>query len=261
MTNLLIGWTNRAKTGTLDASAAAARLGAYQAASDQGASSTAWQTPAATTSGWISIDAGSGVTWRMLGIFRTNLTSAATSRIRIGNDATFASNTIDTGVVSADVADGYGQHVHVLTAEITARYCRLDLDDAANPQGFLNVPLLFAGPAWQPTHNWSPDSTESAIAEATVPTTRGGQVWPELRWRRRRRLVSLPLVTRAERWPQLAAMELHAVTGGNVLVVPSADGDLGREPVFGQVEVDAVGYTAASPYQFRGTRFAVTERL
>lgn len=167
----------------------------------------------------------------------------------------------DTGTLSGTVAAGYGQSVHVLPAEVTARFLRLDLSDDGNPQGFICIPLLFGGPAWQPAQQWGADSAETAVAEADVVGTRGGQVWSELRFRRRQRLVTLPLLARAERWPELGALELHAATGGNVLVVPSPEGDLLHEPVFGQVAFQPVGYTGSASHRFRSTQFTVTERL
>jgi hypothetical protein len=261
MTTLLIGWTNHARAGTLAASAAAAGLGADQVANDQGATSTAWQTPAATTTAHLTLDAGGAVAWRVLSIHRTNLTPAATLRWRLSTVSDFASTVHDSGTLSGAIAAGYGQAVHVLPAEATARYLRLDIADDTNPQGFLNVPLLFAGPAWQPALQWSPEGAEGAAQEVVAPTTRGGQTWPELRWRRRRRAIALPLVARADRWPQLGEMERAAATGANLLVVPSPDGDLLREPIFGQVEVEGVGYAGLAAHRFRATRFIVTERL
>jgi len=228
MTTLLIGWTNRAKAGTLTASAAASGLGPDQVANDQGATSAAWQTPAGTTTAHLQLDAGSAVAWRALSIHRTNLTPAGTVRWRLSSDSTFATALYDSGAVAGQVAAGYGQAVHVLTAEVTARYLRLDLADATNPQGVLSIPLLFAGPAWQPALQWSPDSAEGTVTDLSVPITRGGQEWPELRWRKRRRSVALPYVARDDRWPQLGELERAAAAGGTILLVPSPAGDLAR---------------------------------
>jgi hypothetical protein len=403
MTALMLGWVNRARGGVLTASAAAPGLGPDQVANDQGATSTAWQTPAGTTAAWLRLDAGASAAWRALSVHRTNLTAAATLRWRLSvladgvadatalphdslagatlgpnttrvgttgdplggaaavtyssssssNSFVRASNTYavlaggnyrvtvwarrisgagtvgqiiravppagpvgvvqiagnltaswqqfsvtftptsagsatisfffgaeaatgevafflgavepvpayDSGVLPGTVAAGYGQSVHIAPAAVTARYLRLDVADSGNPQGFLNIPLLFAGPVWQPAHQWSPDSAEGAQAEIAAPVTRGGQEWPELRWRKRRRVVSLPLVPRADRWPQLGEMERQAATGANILVVPSPTGDLLREPIFGPVAFDGVGYAGAAAHRFRTTRFTVTERL
>jgi hypothetical protein len=261
MTTLLLGWINRAKTGTLTASAAASGLGADQVANDQGATSAAWRTPAGTTTAHLQIDAGGAVAWRLLSIHRTNLTPAATLRWRLSGDAGFSTALYDSGTLSAQVAAGYGQAVHVLTAEVTARYLRLDIADATNPQGFLSVPLLFAGPAWQPAIQWSADSAEGAVTDLSVPVTRGGQEWPELRWRKRRRGVVMPWVAREDRWPQLGEFERAAASGGNILLVPSPAGDLAREPIFGPAAIEGVGYAGEAAYRFRTTRFSVTERL
>ncbi len=260
MTTLLLGWTNRAKTGTLAASAAASGLGADQVANDQGATSAAWQTPAGTTSAGLLIDAGSAVTWRVFGLFRTNLTAAASIRWRVSANSGLTSPVYDASA-SGTVAAGYQQSVFIAPAQVTGRYCQVDIVDTGNPQGFLSVPLLFAGPVWQPAIQWSPDSAEGAVTDLSVPITRGGQEWPELRWRKRRRSVALPLVARDDRWPQLGELERAAAAGGNVLLVPSPAGDLAREPVFGPLAIDGVGYAGVAAHRFRATRFTVTERL
>jgi hypothetical protein len=262
MTTLFLGWTNHIKAAaSLTASSSVAGLGPDNLATDQGSPAAALQTAAGVEAVTVTVDMGAAVDWRLLGLFRTNLTPDATARWLIGNDATFATNLLDTGTVAAGVAAGFGQHVTVLGADVTARYLRLTLDDTGNPQGFLNLPLMFAGPGWQPDQQWAPDSTELLEADGTALVTRGGQVWSEARWTRRRRSVSLPLVPRADRWTQLHALERHAATGGNVLLVPSPDGNLSEEPVFGQVAFDATGYAGGAAHRFRAARFTVTERL
>jgi hypothetical protein len=225
-----------------------------------GSSATAWVTNASITSAYAVLDAGAGALWGALGVFRTNLTASATLRWRLGDDATFATATEDSGTLSSTLASGYAQSLYIPAAEVTARYMRLDVADATNPEGRLVIPLAFGGPVWQPAHQWSPDSAEDLQRETVTVTTRGGQEWIEQRWRRRRRIVTLPLLARADRWTELHALERAAADGGNILVVPSPTNDLLREPIFGPVAFDGVGY-AGTGHRFRATRFTIAERL
>lgn len=260
-TLLLLGWENRLLTAALTASAAETGFGPEQMQTPHGAAATAWQTPAGVTSASLVLDAGSDVTWRLAGLFRTNLTSGATLRLCIGSDPTFATATADTGVLSGRVADGFGQALAILDAEETARYARLDIADTANPQGRLIIPLGFAGPAWQPDHQWDPASPEAAQAEVLNQVTQGGQEWAELRWRRRQRAVLLPLVPRADRWTRVGEIERAAATQANLLLVPNPEGDLAREPIFGRCEVGDVGFNDRGPHRFRTVRMLFNERL
>lgn len=261
MSTLAIGWTNRARTGTFTASSAADGLGPDNLQSDHGSSASAWQTEVGVTAADLVLDGGAGATWGACSLHRTNLTSGATTRWRLSDDPAFGTAIEDSGTLADVVADGFGQAVWLPAAEVTARYLRLDVEDAANPQGLLSIPLLFAGPVWRPLQQWGADSAESAAAEIVTPVTRGGQEFPELRWRRRLRLVSLPLLDRSERWTEFGEFERAAADGRNVLLVPAPESDLLRGPVYGPARFDGVGYAATSPYRFRATRFTVTERL
>jgi len=120
MTNALFGFNNRALTGTLTASAAAAGLGPDQLANPHGATSSSWQTPAGTTTAHVRLDAGSAVEWGAVALCNTNLTPAATVRWRLSNDANFAASMVwDTGAVPVVVA-GYRQAVAVEPAALQA---------------------------------------------------------------------------------------------------------------------------------------------
>jgi hypothetical protein len=120
MTNALFGFNNRALTGTLTASAAAAGLGPDQLANPHGATSSSWQTPAGTTTAWARLDAGSAVEWGAVALCNTNLTPAATVRWRLSDDANFAVSPVwDTGAVPVVVA-GYRQAVAVEPAALQA---------------------------------------------------------------------------------------------------------------------------------------------
>jgi hypothetical protein len=264
MTNCLIGLPaeNWARAGIVTASAEVSGLGAGNVQTDQGATSTAWQTPAGTTSAWLQVDAFGARSWGALGLFATNLTPDATVRWRLSDDATFAASTYDSGVLTSTVAAGYRQSVHVPTAAVTARHMRCDIADATNPEALIRVALVFAGAVRRPVRNLGYDSAVRRTADRGAVTTRGGQVFFDLRHVRRAWSVSLPSLTAAEVWPLAMEIQRAAEPGGNLLFVPfPAGADLSQEAVFGPlVEAAPVTWPAQTPVR-RAWSFTIEERL
>ena len=112
-----------------------------------GAASVAWQTPAGTTAAALTVTTTAAVAWRAVSLNRSNLTTGATIRVRVGSAASLTTApAYDSGVVSAGVAVGIGQALHVLPAAVSALAMRIDISDPANPDGYLNSPLAYAGP-------------------------------------------------------------------------------------------------------------------
>lgn len=257
------GFDNRILTGVVTVEHSVAGLGAAQLQDPHGAPGSAWQTPSGTTLSHIYIDSGAtGTTWRLWGLHRTNLTAAATWRIRVSNAADYSSPTYLRDYTAAAVAPGIGQAVHLHTATVTGRYCSISVSDATNPDGFLNVPLAYAGPAWVPANGLAYDSADAEEAEQALAVTRGGQEYPELRFIRRGWEISLPAVLDVtERRDQLAPMLRWAALGRNVLAIPRADGDPPREAVFGLVRpMGRVGWQSGVS-EWRAARLQATERL
>lgn len=264
MANAVFGWVNNVGTGTLTAGSAAAGLGADQLQNDHGGAATAWQTAGGVTSTNLTVDAGAtSAAWRAFGLFRTNLTAAATVRWRVGTAAAMTSGVAyDSGAIAAGVAAGFGQSVLVASAAVTGRYCRLDVSDPGNPDGVLNVPLIFAGPVWQPASNISAESAFGRDDATDDVVTRGGQEYPTFRFVRRRWEIALARVRAAEVWPSAMELDRVARLGGNILFVPDpASADRNREAVYGRLRATS---DLGHPYGIadaRGWRCRVTERL
>ena len=253
---------NWARLGAVTASAEVLGLGAGNVAGDQGATSTSWQTPAGTTTAWLQVDAGASVEWGGFGLFNTNLTPAATLRWRVGDDDTFAAHTYDSGTLSSTVAAGYRQSLHIPPVAQTARYLRVDIADAANPEAVLRVAQMFAGPLRRPLRNFGYETTVQRAATRDEVTTRGGQRFYELRHARRAWSLRLPALDAAEVWSLVMEVQRAAEGGGNLLFIPAPGGtDLPREAVFGPV-VDAspVSWPAPTPLR-RAWSATIEERL
>lgn len=264
MSNCIFGLPseNWARTGTITASAAAAGLGPEQMQNEHGATSTAWQTPAGTTTAHFVLDAGASVEWGALGLHNSNLTPAATVRWRLGSDPAFATATYDGGTLSGTVAAGYRQSVHVLPAAVTARYLRCDIADPTNPEGLIRVAQLFAGAVRRPERNFGFESSFSRTAEVPAGRTRGGQVFPDFRWSERAWSIALPSLAQADVWPLVQELQRTAETGGNVLFVPfPAGADIARDAVFGLLSnASPVSWPFSAPH-IRRWSCIITERL
>lgn len=262
MSNAAIGWNNGIITGALTAGSEAAGLSVANLQDDRGSAATAWQTAAGVTTTTLQIDAGASTTWRVLYLGRTNLTSAATVRWRIGNSAGGASASYDSGVISAGVVSGFGQSVHVAPTDQAGRYVYLNLVDAANPDGFLNVALAFAGAVWQPAINFDVGTAIGQDDRTDEVVTLGGQEYPAPRWQRRRWDVVFQTLNSSDVWPSVMALDSYARRGGNLLLLPDpASADLGREALFGRMKStsDITYPTRVTIYRSWRARF--TERL
>lgn len=264
------GWLNAVKSGALAVGAAAANMGAGGLQVDQGSADSAWQTPAgilASADGaWLLIDSGdTGSVWRGFGFFRSNLTANATRRWRVSDSLSggqVTSSSYDSGTANADVKPGYLQSILIADADQTGRYAQLDINDAGNPDNFLNIPLAFAGPLFIPRvgASWS---SNFGRADATDETqTRGGQEFPNNRYIARQAPCAMGGIKSDEVWPGIMDLDRVGRLGGNVLyVLDTTSANINYEAVFGRMR-------NASPLSFpytttdaRAWAATFTERL
>jgi hypothetical protein len=212
----------------------------------------------------IRIQSGGGGTFAMrrFRYYATPLTrgqSAALASTGSTLDAT--TTTYDSGELTGVVA-GYGQLVNIAPAEVAGRCARVDISDPANPDGFLNVPLAYAGPVWSPQVNIAPGGAVGRDRDATVVRTRSGGEFVSLRSSRRRWAVSLLALTSAEAWLQVADLEDAAADGRNILLVPFPDGaHVQREAVFGLLASSNPVTLPTPNVELRTWSATITERL
>lgn len=217
----IVGWTNYVKTGASIAGSSAAGLGAGNLQDDNGSPSVAWQTAGGVTTaaGGAAITIwppGTALPWRAFGVFRTNLTASAAITVSLYD----GSGTLVYQGVFSGLSAGSGQIVGVLPAAVIADYCTIGIDNGGNPDGFLNIPLAFAGDVWAPLSGVSWNTTagrDSAVQEAQ---SRGGQDFPTLQWQRRRWDIEFAGIRAAELWARVGDLDRSARAGGNVLFVP-----------------------------------------
>lgn len=169
--------------------------------------------------------------------------------------------TLDTGDIAAGVQPGFGQSVYVAAADVVGRYCRLNIADPANPDGFFNIPLMYAGPVLQPLRNYDYASSSGVADQKTQKLTRSGGIYNRTDWLKRTFDLSLSGI-RSTEIPQFAALETYARQGGNVVLIPDpASATRSTEAVFGLCEPSGgLTYPNKTP-EARGWRALITERL
>ena len=261
----VLAWNNYVKTSVITATSAAPSMPASNVAGDQGSPSLGWQTVAGvvTLAGGALIKAVPTVTaqtWRVLGVFGTNISAAATVNFALWNNP--ASPVAVWASTVAGPVKGYGQVAVVLPVDTVADYLQIYNNDSTNPDGFINIPLVFGGPAWFPAGSTGFGSTVGRDESVAEVVTRGGQEYPTLMWQRRRWNISLDSLRQAETWTQADPLFRIAKAGSNVFFAPdSASANLQQEAIFGRLKGTA---DVSFPYggaDRRRWQASVTERL
>lgn len=265
ITNSLIAWNNYAKNATITATSAASSFPASNVAGDLGAPSSGWQTVyGVTTSAGGAVltitPTNSGLTWDLLGIFRTNLTASATVTFSLysyigGTPAV----TWTTGAVQ--MTSGNGQYL-VYTGGVVADFLQISFNDANNPDGYINVPLVFGGSAWDPLGVISFNSTFGRDTSQVITTSRGGQEYPTFYYQQRRWNVAIDTIRESEAWSYVDQLMQVAAIGSNVLLIPDVNSPyLQKQAVFGLLKSSSdISYPSGASDR-RKWSFQVTERL
>lgn len=246
----LLAWENAVETAALSASAALEGFGPDMLRIPEGNASVAWQTPAGTISASLTITAPAAIAWRALCLARTNLTSGATLRVRAG--------AYDSGTVPAGVAWGVRQALHLLPAGLSGTVMQLDVADPANPDGFLNIPLAFAGPAYELII--TPDTDEGLDIRRADAVTRGGGIRPQpLSHARGWQIAAASVPDAFSEW--LARLQIAAAAARNVLFVPRPEHPrAAAEAVLGLLAPSRRGFITPVG-DFRSWSATITERL
>lgn len=261
MGNTVLGVNNLVKSGALQAGSAAPTMPITNLQTDSGASSMAWQ----TMSGVLTPDAGATfrVTparqlWRLFGLFRTNISQGASVTFSLFINP---ANLVWSGTVTGP-QPGYGQVVAVAPDDVYADYCVVDITDPANPDGFINVPLAYAGPGWIPRLGFTWNSTFGRDSTVDEMISRGGQEYPTYRFQQRRWEAAFDAISDSELWTEGQNLDRVSRYGGNVMFVPDlASPTIANEAVYGRVTVTAdVSYIAGFADR-HAWKFRIKERL
>lgn len=232
---MLIAWDNKADAASLSASSELAALPGSNV--QQAHVAQKWNTAAGVTSAYLTFDMLGSVSCGLLAVLGTNLTAAATRRLRASDaDPTAAAGDLyDSGSAAAGVKAGYGDAYLSFTA-VAARYWRLDLADASITTG-LQVGRVFLGPKWttSESHEWGWSVTP--LDESKVVESYGGQSFADVRPQRRVLRFGLKFMTEAEMYGNAFALARAQGVVRDVLAIPSVTSAyLSEQAVFGLCE-------------------------
>lgn len=222
------GWENRVLDATLTADAQVARLPVSNLRNQQGAASLGWRVPRTTAGLTVAWSGASPI--RAVSFHRTNLTAGATWSVTVYNGA--------TGVWSASGGPVVGgQILAVAPATVTGDSARITVNDPENPDGWLDLPLAYVGPLWQPARNFSTDSTVGRALGQDSLTSLAGTEFVEARWYQRTASIAHQSLGDADA-AVLDQILRAAATGQNILFLPDPGADattLAEQALFGRL--------------------------
>lgn len=253
-----IAWENRADAATISTDSQLASLPVTNLQVEH--VGRKWRTNL-DTSVYVIFDMGAPVACDLVALLGTNLTPAGTVRVRASDvDPTVVATLLrDTGVLACGVKAGYGAIYKSFTSA-TARYWRIDLDDAAAPGGYLEAGRVFLGPSWTPSvpqlFDWAPFVHDPSILGRSY----GGQTFADQRPKRRGLMFVLDYMNEAEMYGNAFRLGFEQGITGDVLAIPDISGAyLSEQAVFGQLEAnDPLFHRLPQIYR---QRFTVIERL
>jgi hypothetical protein len=248
--NILIAGTNYTDQGTLTAGSEASGLpvGNLQDRRLSAAWSTTTTDPADT---WFQAAWDSPRLISLISLIGHNLTQGSKWRARLSTGAApgepgaaivYDTGWIDTwptvvpfgvlpwgvfqwgGVLSTEEAAQYTIAVHhPMPAAVLAEYLRVDLDDAGNPDGYLELGRPYVAAAWQPGANMSWDWSIHIQDDSETERSRGGQLYATRIEQYRVASLSLDWLTDDEVMGQVMELDRIAGVTGDVLVIPRPD--------------------------------------
>lgn len=167
-----MAWVNRADAALLSATSEQASAPGSSVQVEH--NSRKWYSVAGVNSASLIFDMLASVDCALLAVRASNLTAAATLRLRASDsDATgVTGEKYDSTTINAGAKAGYGD-AYLSFASATARYWRLDMVDAS--LSILQVGRVFLGPKWAPVkaleYGWSMVSQDPS----KVTKSYGGQ--------------------------------------------------------------------------------------
>ena len=153
MANLVLGYDDRVRPGAITGTSALVTLPVVNLQTQP--LGQLWRGGPGVTTASLLVDFGGSRTIGAVLLAGTNLTPAATWRVRLSTvDATGnAGNAFDSGTVSAAVDPRFRLALLVLPTDATGRYLKVDLSDASLP--WLEAGRLAALKLWRPRRNFA----------------------------------------------------------------------------------------------------------
>jgi hypothetical protein len=209
MSNVFLGWNNRIDAATLSGGSWVATLPLANL-KNRTLAKLARSTDDAVASTKFDIDLGAPRFVRLVALVNHNISLAGLVRLRGSDDAAFATTVHDSGWVeawpvvyplgsfvwgdprtwtgkyTAEEIAGYTLTLPLLVPAATlARYWRVEIDDTANPAGYLQLGRVMIADGWQPAHNMSYGASHAWETDTEVQRAKSGAEYFDRRAPRR----------------------------------------------------------------------------
>lgn len=256
MQNCAFGYSNLILIGSVSATSQVASMPASNVQSDQGSASMAWRFTDATSVLNLALTAASPM--QVFSLHRTNLSSSATLRLQGYNTAVSGNAVFDTGQFPANIVNG--QTVAFLSNSYTINTLHIAVTEPNMVDGYVSVPLVYAGPIWQPLRNFSSATVSGTDTGVDEVTTLSGVEFPQFRWQRRRYVIDHQSFGDAE-LPMLRTLARLGNASRNVLFLPDPSATtLNGDALFGRLAPSDVSNLGGTSDR-HGTKLTLTERL
>ena len=134
-----------------------------------------WRTTGDTSETW-TIDLGGATSITCVGIFNHNFTSAATVKLQANATDSWGSPSYDQTLTIATDADSVVLPRLVFFLSESYRWWRLDIADAANPDGYIQIGRIAGGAYWEPTRTIN-DGFSLGNDDPSMGTRQPGTSW------------------------------------------------------------------------------------
>ena len=232
MANIVLGYSDRVVLGTVTASTELPTLPAINL-QQPFLNPNRWRSSANTAT--IDVNFGASYTIGVIALLGSNLTAAATFRLRLSANSALTSPTYDTGVsqINAGVDPTYDHLIHILPTSQAGQYLRLELTDSSLP--YIEAGRLFAGIKFQPVHNFAYDYKRTTLDSVRMVDSEGGQSWVEVGVQKEEVRLHFEAFTDSESQADLTAIRRLGRHKDILAVLNPASTNLGRDSVFGQI--------------------------
>lgn len=218
-----------------------------------------WHTAAGVKASYLVYDMGASVNRKVLSVLGTNLTPAATVRLRTSNadPAVLGAVIDDSTLLPGGVKAGYGS-IHKMF-NFNGRYWRVDLADATVPDN-LQTGRVAIMPTWERDDSLTFPWSVTTVDPSTIDESSGGQEYAEVKQQYRQLEFTLDYLSQAEIMDNLFAMARASGVVKDVLAIPFKNGAyVSEQAVWGRcLASEPVVHYRTSIFR---QKFTVKERL
>lgn len=267
MSNLFLGWPNRIDEAALSGGAWLSGLPLANL-KERALSKVCRSVNASTGSTVIDLDLGQARSLRALALQNHNLSQAGSWRVKLGSSAgasdiysgsyqsawslSFDSGQLEWGGNNwwdGMVDDDYIRHPYIapmlLSTWYSARYVRIEISDAANPDGYIQMGRIFVGSGFVPAIGARYGLSEGWEDLSRLDYTLSGALVADIGRRRRWAKFELGYIRQADEAPIVHEMLRRLGTAGEVLYLPNTSNwqDCQRYGFVGRLrEMSAIEY-------------------